>query len=114
MQILLGGVCGETPEASCPDQSVCARLRMTTVGWAATNLQNAYLRKALHVHLPLFPFQFALVSPFLHLALEVNMDLLFRDAETPQVNIKFHQIYGFPAFLQVRFQECRYIRGKYL
>lgn len=60
-----GGLCGETgPEDSCPDQSVYRRLWMTTVGWAAANLQNIYLRQALSLHIPLFPFQFAFVSPF--------------------------------------------------
>lgn len=58
-----------------------------------------------HSNLLLFPLS-------LHLALEVSSDLLFRDAQTPLVNIKFHQIYGFPAFLQLRFQEYRYIGEK--
>lgn len=63
--MLFGGVCDETPEDSCPDQSVCRRLWMTTVGWAATNLQNISPRQALCLNIPLFPFQFAFVSPFL-------------------------------------------------
>lgn len=65
MQMLFGGVCGETPEDSCPDQSVDTRLWMTTVGWAATNLQNMYLREALCLCIPLFSFQFAFVFPLL-------------------------------------------------
>jgi len=83
MQMLLGGVCSETPEDSCPHQSVYARPWRTTVGWAATNLHNTSLRQALCLNIPLFPFQFAFVSLSLHLDLEANADPLFRDAETP-------------------------------
>lgn len=66
MQMLFGGLWGETPEDSCPDQSVYTPLSTPTVGWAATNLQNLYLRQALcYLNTPLFPFQFTFVSPLL-------------------------------------------------
>lgn len=63
---------GETAEDSCPDRSVHRRLWVTTVGWAATNLENIYPKQDLCLNIPLLLLQSAFISLFhAFLALEI-------------------------------------------
>lgn len=54
--------------------------------WAVTNLQQVYPKQALCLNIALLHSNLLLFPLSLHLALEVNMDPLFRDPETPLVN----------------------------
>lgn len=75
MQMLFGG----TPEGSCPDQSVYKRTTGANSSWTVTNLQQVYQKQALRLNIALLHSNLRLFPLSLHLALEVNMDLLFRN-----------------------------------
>lgn len=77
---------GGTPEDSCPDRSVYKRTTGDNSSWTVTNLQQVYQKQALRLNIALLHSNLLLFPLSLHLALEVNMDPLFRDSETPLLN----------------------------
>lgn len=96
---------GETAENSCPDRSVHRRLWVTTVGWAATNLQNIYPKQDSCLNIPLFPLRSAFVS--LSLAV-LALEICFLEM-VKHLWLTYCQTYCFPVFLQPMLEECRHV-----